>query len=42
MMPVKAALAFILIAIGLSLQFVGLFFAWLSAKAGQAAKWVLV
>jgi hypothetical protein len=42
MIPLKAALAFILIAIGLGLQFVGLLFAWLSAKTGQAAKWVLV
>jgi hypothetical protein len=28
-------------ALGLGLMWVGLFFSWLSAKAGQAAKWVL-
>jgi hypothetical protein len=41
MIPIKVALSFVLVALGLGLMWIGLLFTWLSAKVAQAAKWVL-
>jgi hypothetical protein len=41
MIPIKVAVSFVFVALGLGLMWVGLLFTWLSAKSGAAAKWVL-
>jgi hypothetical protein len=41
MMPIKMAVSFVLMVIGLGFMWLGLFCAWATAKTAGAAKWVL-